>query len=68
MRLPANLACGCCVQAQAKADKASMGKSQPKPRRDDLEDKDDQDTFYAELQKRREEEGDEEIVEYDEDG
>lgn len=39
-----------------------------KPRRDDIENEDDQDTFFEVLAKRKAEGGEEEIVDYDENG
>eukprot|EP00039_Didymoeca_costata_P006199 m.88221 g.88221 ORF g.88221 m.88221 type:complete len:824 (+) comp13153_c0_seq2:148-2619(+) len=49
-------------------EKKTAGVEKKKPRRDDIENEDDQDTFFEVLAKRKAEGGEEEIVDYDENG
>jgi ATP-dependent RNA helicase DDX42 len=56
------------IEATVNKEKKGAGKKKDKPKRTEYEDKDDQDTFFAELEKRKEEGGEEEMVEYDENG
>eukprot|EP00041_Stephanoeca_diplocostata_P023722 m.588588 g.588588 ORF g.588588 m.588588 type:complete len:791 (+) comp22365_c0_seq16:126-2498(+) len=56
------------IEKTVAKEKKVPAKPVAKPRRDDFEDEDDQDTFFEVMAKRKEEEGDEEVVEYDDNG